>query len=119
MRHHLATLRQTVLLIFTLCIAPTVLALEIYGGAEGTATDLSGSCSTEPSGFSGSCDNNSTGYKVFAGFQLIPLTALEVGYIDFGKAQASGMLAGTAVSREMSGNATYLAFVLRGTSSTG
>ena len=40
---------------------------------------------------------------------------IEVGYIDFGKAQASGTLAGTAVSREMSGNATYLAFVLRGT----
>jgi len=115
MRHHLATLRQVVLLFFTLCSAPTVLALEIYAGAEGTATDLSGSCNNEPSGFSGSCDNNSTGYKVFAGLQLIRLTALEIGYIDFGKAQASGTLAGAAVSREMSGNATYLAFVLRGT----
>jgi len=115
MRHRLATLRQTVLLIFALCSAPTVLALEIYGGAEGTVTNLSGACNNEPSTFSGSCDDNSTGYKVFAGLQLIRLTALEIGYIDFGKAQASGTLAGAAVSREMSGNATYLAFVLRGT----
>jgi OOP family OmpA-OmpF porin len=92
-------------------------ALEIYGGAEGTATTLTGACNnaTNNPSFSGSCDDKGTGYKAFAGLQLIPLTAIEVGYIDFGKATASGTLGGISTSRELSANATYLAFVLRAT----
>ena len=86
-------------------------------GAEGTATTFYGACNnaTNNPSFSGTCDDTGTGYKVFAGFQLIPLTALELGYTDFGKAEASGTLGGISTSRELSANATYLAFVLRGT----
>jgi len=65
--------------------------------------------------FSGSCDDTSSGYKAFAGLQLIPLTAVEVGYIDFGKAQVTGTLRGASASLETKANATYGALLLRGT----
>ena len=117
MRNHVATLRQAIILILVLCNAPAALALEIYGGAEGSATSFTGVCNsaTNNPSFAGSCDDTGTGYKAFAGLQLLPLTAIEVGYIDFGKAQVSGTLGGISTSRELSGNATYLAFVLRAT----
>jgi OOP family OmpA-OmpF porin len=117
MRSRIATLSQAFVFMLALCSVPAAHALEIYGGAEGTATTLTGACNgaTGNPSFSGSCDDKGTGYKAFVGLQLIPLTALEVGYIDFGKAQASGTLGGVSTSRELSANATYLAFVLRGT----
>ena len=107
MRNRMATLLQIVVFMLTLSSIPAARALEIYGGAEGTATNLTGACNNAAGS---SCDDKGTGYKVFAGLQLIPLTAVEVGYIDFGKAQASG-----STSADLSGNATYLAFVLRAT----
>jgi hypothetical protein len=117
MRNHIATAFRPFVLMLALCSAPAAHALEIYGGAEGTATTLTGACNnaTNNPNFSGSCDDKGTGYKAFAGLQLIPLTAIEVGYIDFGKAQASGTLGGVSTSRELSANAAYLAFVLRAT----
>ena len=117
MRNRVATLLQAVVFMFALSSVPAARALELYGGAEGTATTFYGACNnaTNNPSFSGTCDDTGTGYKVFAGFQLIPLTALEVGYTDFGNAQASGTLGGVSTSRELSANATYLAFVLRGT----
>ena len=112
MRNRMATLLQVSVFMLALSSVPTARALEIYGGAEGTATTLSGGCNNASgsSSFSGSCDDKGTGWKAFAGLQLIPLTAVEVGYIDFGKAQASG-----STSADLSANATYLAFVLRAT----
>jgi OOP family OmpA-OmpF porin len=101
-----ATLLQTVVLMLAIFSLPAAHAFEIYGGAEGTATTLSGGCNDA----TGSCDDKGTGWKAFAGLQLIPLTAVEIGYIDFGKAQASGSTSG-----ELNANATYLAFVLRAT----
>jgi len=115
MRNLMATLLQAVAFVLAISSVPAARAFEIYGGAEGTATTLSGACNNATGSFSGSCDDTSTGYKVFAGLQLIPLTAVEVGYIDFGKAQASGTLNGNSASPELSANATYLAFVLRAT----
>lgn len=117
MRNRMATLLQAVVFVLALSSIPTARALEIYGGAEYSASTLTGACNNATSNpsFSGSCDDKGTGYKAFAGLQLIPLTAIEVGYIDFGKAQASGTLGGISTSRDLSANATYLAFVLRGT----
>jgi OOP family OmpA-OmpF porin len=105
MRYRIATLLQAVVFMLALSSVQAARALEIYAGAEGTATTLSGGCNNATS-----CDDKGTGYKVFAGLQLLPLTAIEVGYIDFGKAQASG-----STSAELSANAEYLAFVLRAT----
>jgi len=107
MRYRLATPLQAVVFLLAISSAPAAHALEIYAGAEGTATTLTGGCNNAAGS---SCDDKGTGYKVFAGLQLIPLTAVEVGYIDFGKAQTSG-----STSAELSANATYLAFVLRAT----
>src|SRR5262245_43044225 len=117
MYRRIQTLCQTIVFILVLCSTPAALALEIYAGAEGTATTLGGGCdsATVTRSFSGSCDDKSSGYKAFAGLQLIPLTALEVCYIDFGKATVSGSLGGVPTSREFSGSAEYLAFVLRAT----
>jgi OmpA-OmpF porin, OOP family len=117
MRNRMATLLQAVVFMLALSSVPAARALEIYGGAEGTAATFTGACNsaTNNPSFSGTCDDTGTGFKVFAGFQLIPLTALELGYTDFGKAQASGTLGGVSTSRELNANATYLAFVLRGT----
>jgi len=118
MRNHLRfAARVLLLLVATLCLVPTTHALEIYGGASGVYSTLSGMCdgATGNPSFSGSCDDTSTGFKAFAGLQLIPLTAVELGYIDFGKAQATGTLHGVAASPETSANATYGAFLLRGT----
>jgi OmpA-OmpF porin, OOP family len=117
MRNRMATLLQVSVFMLALSSVQAARALEIYGGAEGTASTFTGACNsaTGNSSFSGSCDDKGTGYKVFAGLQLIPLTAVEVGYIDFGKAQASGTLSGSSASPQLSANATYLAFVLRAT----
>ena len=117
MCNHVATLLQAAVFMFALISVPAAHALELYGGAEGTATTFYGACNnaTNNPSFSGTCDDTGTGYKVFAGLQLIRLTAIELGYVDFGKAEASGTLGGVSTSRELSANATYLAFVLRGT----
>lgn len=116
---HLAATTIRFLLGSTLFLVSTIAAhaFEIYGGAEASATRYSGACNnaTGNPSFSGSCDDTGTGGKAFVGLQLIRLTALEVGYIDFGKASASGTVGGNSASPELRANATYLAFVLRGT----
>src|SRR5580765_4038715 len=95
MRNRTATLLQIVVFMLALSSVPAAHALEIYAGAEGTATTLTGGCNNAAGS---SCDDNGTGWKAFAGLQLIRLTAIEVGYIDFGKAQTSG-----STSAELSG----------------
>ena len=99
MRNRVATLLQAVVFMLALSSVPAAHALEIYAGAEGTATTFDWrvqQCDQNRS-FS-ACDDKGTGWKAFAGLQLIPLTAVEVGYIDFGKAQTSGTL-GASTSR--------------------
>lgn len=38
----------------------------------------------------GKCDTSDTGYKVYGGYKLNPSVALEVAYVDFGKAKFTG-----------------------------
>lgn len=38
----------------------------------------------------GSCDTSDTGYKLYGGYKLNPAVALEVAYVDFGKAKFTG-----------------------------
>ena len=90
-------------------------ALELYGGAGGVMTTLSGSCDAAGTAGSSNCDQSGSGYKAFVGFQLIPLTAIEVGYVDFGKAEGSGTIAGTPRSLSFEANSIYVAGVLRAT----
>ena len=90
-------------------------ALEIYGGAGGVKTTLSGSCDAAGTAASSNCDQGGSGYKAFVGFQLIPLTAIEVGYVDFGKAEGSGVVGGTPRSLSFEANSIYVAGVLRAT----
>jgi hypothetical protein len=117
MHNRIARTLQFTLAVLGLFGAMQAHALELYAGASAVQTSFSGMCSGVASnpGFTGGCDDTSTGYKAFGGLQLIPLTAIEVGYIDFGKAKVAGTLSGIPVSRESSANATYAAFVLRGT----
>lgn len=96
---------------------PSVHALELYGGAGGIKSSLSGGCDNANAarGFSGTCDQGSSGYKAYLGLQLLPLTSVEVGYVDFGRAEASGTLNGTVRNLNVEANAVYVAGVLRAT----
>ena len=90
-------------------------ALEFYGGAGGVMTTLSGGCDAAGRANSSNCDQGSSGYKAFVGLQLIPLTAIEVGYVDFGKAEGSGVVSGTPRNLSLEANSIYVAGVLRAT----
>jgi hypothetical protein len=90
-------------------------ALEFYGGAGGIMSTLSGGCDAAGAAAPSNCDQGSSGYKAFVGFQLIPLTALEVGYVDFGKAEGTGTIGGTPRSLSFEANSIYVAGVLRAT----
>jgi len=90
-------------------------ALEFYGGAGGVMTTLSGGCDAAGRVNSSNCDQGSSGYKAFVGLQLIPLTAIEVGYVDFGKAEGSGVVSGTPRNLSLEANSIYVAGVLRAT----
>jgi len=90
-------------------------ALEFYGGAGGVMTTLSGGCDNAGHATFSNCDQGSSGYKAFVGFQLIPLTAIEVGYVDFGKAEGSGVVSGTPRNLSLEADSIYVAGVLRAT----
>lgn len=90
-------------------------ALEIYGGAGGVKTSLTGGCDAAGAAAASNCDQGSSGYKAFVGFQLIPLSAIEVGYVDFGKAEGSGIVSGTVRNLSLEASSVYVAGVLRGT----
>lgn len=61
------------------------------GGSYGMTTyDLGG----VPAG--ASIDDSDTGFKIFGGFQFTKNWGAEAGYVDFGKATASGTLSGDA-----------------------
>jgi OOP family OmpA-OmpF porin len=98
-----------------LLVASGAHALEIYGGAGGIVSTLSGSCDAAGTAGSSNCDQGSSGYKAFVGFQLIPLTAIEVGYVDFGKAEGTGTVGGMPRSLSFEANSIYVAGVLRAT----
>lgn len=49
-------------------------------------------------GFTGSCDDNETTWKIFAGHDFHRYWGAEIAYVDLGKLQANGTLAGFPVS---------------------
>ena len=71
----------------------TVSALLLSGGvmAQGYASFAAGqsqhvdTCSGFPS-----CDESGTAFKVVGGYNITEVLGLEIGYLDFGKAKASG-----------------------------
>lgn len=71
-------------------IAAALLAVCGAASAQGYAGALIGlsKISTDCASIA-SCDDTDTGYKVFAGYQVMPNVAIELGYTDFGKARAS------------------------------
>jgi hypothetical protein len=96
-------------------LASSARALELYGGAGGVKTTLSGGCDNANRAAFSNCDQGSSGYKAFIGFQLIPLTAIEAGYVDFGKAEGSGFVSGTPRNLSLQADSIYVAGVLRAT----
>jgi OOP family OmpA-OmpF porin len=105
----------TAFFLSALFLASAAQALELYGGAGGVKTTLSGGCDAANNASSSHCDQGSSGYKAFVGFQLIPLTAIEVGYVDFGKAEGSGTVSGSFRNFSLEANSIYVAGVLRAT----
>lgn len=69
--------------------AASAQAADVYIGASGGATDWK--VADEPGA---SIDKTDTGYKVLLGAQFHPNFALEVGYVDLGKAKFSGAYTG-------------------------
>lgn len=73
------------------------------GGAVGRASfrlDCSGT---------DSCDNSDSGYKFYGGVRLHPAWAMELGYVDFGRARATGVFNGLAVNSSLQVRAITLA----------
>jgi OOP family OmpA-OmpF porin len=65
------------------------------GGAVG-ASRFKHACEDVPV----SCDRTDTAWKAFAGYQFTPNIAIEGGYVDMGKATASGAFGGGFVDAE-------------------
>jgi len=103
------------LLAVSLLAVPAAHAFELYGGAGGVKTTLSGGCDAANGAPSSHCDQGSSGYKAFVGLQLIPLTAVEAGYVDFGRAEGTGTVGGTPRNLRLEANSVYVAGVLRAT----
>jgi OOP family OmpA-OmpF porin len=62
-----------------------------------------------------SCDTSDTGYKVYGGYKFAPMFAVELGYLDFGKAKLAGF--GTnyyGYSYLVNGDVKVSAFTLAG-----
>lgn len=62
-------------------------------------------------GFSGSCDDTDTGAKIFLGYQFNKNFAVEGGYVDLGKAKASGTISGSPASGEAKADTWQLSAV--------
>jgi OmpA-OmpF porin, OOP family len=61
-----------------------------------------------------SCDKSDTGYKIYAGYKLNPMLALEAGYIDFGKAKFSGYEGPLFVTGDIKSHGFTFAAAIRG-----
>ena len=68
----------------------------VYVGGSFGQSEVKDGCSGLPAGVS--CDNKDTAWKLFGGFQLTPMFAVELGYADLGEISASGL--GVTVSAE-------------------
>jgi OOP family OmpA-OmpF porin len=68
------------------------------GGAIGQSR-LKGACD----GLTIACDDKDTAWKIFGGYQFNKNFGAEIGYVDLGKASASGIVTGAAVNAEIKG----------------
>lgn len=65
-----------------------------YAGIGVGRSELKDACA----GITISCDDTDTGWKLFGGYQFNKYLGAELGYVDLGKATASGTILGVAVS---------------------
>ena len=64
---------------------------------------LKDACTDLPSGLS--CSDTDTAWKIFGGYQFSRYFAAELGYNDFGKATASGVISGVNVDAKVEATA--------------
>ena len=72
------------------------------GAGQGKGKDI---CSDVASIGITSCDDTANGYRIFGGYQFNKNFAVELGYADFGKADASGVVLSVPTSAEWKANA--------------
>lgn len=81
---------------------PTAFAADngfYLGGAVGRS-DFRDACS-DLTGFVGTCDDKDTAWKIFGGYQINKYFGAELGYVDFGKATATGTFGGVPASADI------------------
>jgi OOP family OmpA-OmpF porin len=80
--------------------AAAQMSANAYAGLSIGQSKFSDACTgSVPAGFSASCDDKDTAWRIFGGYQFHPNIAVEIGYADLGRAQATvsfGGLSGTA-----------------------
>lgn len=81
------------------------------GGAVGQAKFKDGCTGITTTGFAGSCDDKDTAWKAFGGYQFHRNVAVELGYVDFGEASASGTLLGLPATASADAQAIELVAV--------
>jgi OOP family OmpA-OmpF porin len=82
-----------------ICLPALAMGQGLYiGGAVGSS-DFKQGCDGLPAGL-GSCKKTDSGWKGFAGYQFTRNWGVEAVAAEFGKAKASGTVAGTDVSAE-------------------
>ncbi len=74
----------------------TAASAQGYLGASIGQTHLNADCSGTLT-----CDTSDTGFKAFGGYKFHPNMALELNYLNFGKAKASALVGGTTVNAEI------------------
>jgi OOP family OmpA-OmpF porin len=74
----------------------TAASAQAYLGVGIGATHLNTDCSGTTT-----CDTNDTGFKVLGGYKFHPNFAMELNYLNFGKAKATGASGGLTVSAEI------------------
>ena len=93
-------------------LTPTSPDLGFYGGvAVGQAKFKDGCTGITGTGFAGGCDDKDTAWKVFGGYQFHRNVAVELGYVDFGEATASGTLFGVPATASADAKALELTAV--------
>ena len=78
------------------------------GGAVGQAKFKDGCTGITSTGFAGGCDDKDTTWKIFGGYQFHRNAAVELGYVDFGEASATGTLGGVPATARADAKALEL-----------
>jgi hypothetical protein len=80
-----------------------------YVGGTFGVSNLDADCSGTTS-----CDNNGSAFKIYGGYNFNRNVGIEGGYLDFGKASASGYPYGYLTNIELKTHALFVAAVVRG-----